>query len=103
MSRKTYRKKKQPRRRRSSWLWLAVGALLLVIGGGLMTWFTSGTGPAEAPEVIGAPRLAVEQTVIDEGYVKLDTRVRTTFHLKNVGDQPLRILGQPRVELVEGC
>jgi hypothetical protein len=26
-----------------------------------------------------------------------------TYRLSNVGDQPLKIVGQPMVELVEGC
>jgi hypothetical protein len=40
---------------------------------------------------------------VDEGYRKFNTSVRTTFRLSNVGDQPLQILGQPQVQLVEGC
>jgi hypothetical protein len=40
---------------------------------------------------------------VDEGYVRFNVPVRTTFRLSNVGDQPLQILGQPQVELVEGC
>jgi hypothetical protein len=55
-----------------------------------------------APEVEGAPKLAVDQTVVDEGYVKFNVPVRTTFRLSNVGDQPLKIEAAP-VELVEGC
>jgi hypothetical protein len=52
---------------------------------------------------VGAPRLGVDQTVIDEGYVKFNVPVRTVFELSNVGDQPLTILGEPTVQLVEGC
>jgi hypothetical protein len=100
MSRKTYRKRKQPPPRQFPWPWLAVVGVVLIIGGGLMIWSPSGTAP---PEVTGAPRLAVDQLVIDEGYIKLDRTIHTTFHLKNVGDRPLEILGEPQVELVEGC
>ena len=88
-------------------LWLAVGgALLLVVGGLSLVWrlSTSTTGTLDtAPEVTGAPRLAVDREVVDEGYIKLNNAIRTTFRLKNVGEQPLRILGEPVVELVEGC
>ncbi len=100
MSRKTYRKPKQPPPRRFPWPWVVVAGVLLLIGGGLIMWPSA---LAEPPEVTGAPRLAVDQTVIDEGYIKLNKTVRTTFYLKNVGDQPLQILGEPQVELVEGC
>jgi hypothetical protein len=105
MSKKSNRKKrKQSPSRQFPWLWLAIaGALLLIIGGGLIMWPSSSPQPAEVPEVTGAPRLLVDQTTIDEGYVKLNTSVRTTFRLSNVGDQPLTILGEPQVELIEGC
>ena len=52
---------------------------------------------------MGAPKLAVDQTVVDEGYMQYNVPVRTTYRLINVGDQPLKIVGQPMVELVEGC
>ncbi len=106
MSRKRHskRRKKSPPKRQLPWLWLvAGGAFLLVIGGLGMVWASSNARPAVAPEVTGAPRLIVDQTVIDEGYIKLDNTVRTTFRLRNVGDQPLYIMGEPQVELVEGC
>lgn len=103
MSRKIYRKPKQsPRRVPWSWL-LAAGAAVLIIAGGLMVWYPSVATPSVTPEVTGAPSLVVDQTVIDEGYIKLDKTIQTTFRLKNVGDQPLQILGEPQVALVEGC
>ena len=89
------------------WLWLAVaGALLLVIGGLSLLWTSPDAGVVTldvTPEVSGVPRLAVNQEVIDEGYIKLNNTIRTTFRLRNVGDEPLQILGEPTVELVEGC
>jgi hypothetical protein len=51
----------------------------------------------------GTPDLVVDQTVIDEGYVKLNTPVRTSFILRNEGDGLLQVLGEPQVQLVEGC
>jgi hypothetical protein len=56
------------------------------------------------PEVSGAPRVEVVQDdVIDYGDVKLGTTVTTTYNVRNVGDETLAILGEPIVELVEGC
>ena len=101
------RTRKSPPKRQFPWLWLAVaGAVLLVVGGlGLIwTWSSSGVVTLDVtPEVVGVPRLAVDQEVIDEGYVKLNNTIRTTFRLRNIGDQPLHILSEPVVELVEGC
>jgi hypothetical protein len=86
-------------------MWAAGGAMvLLVIVGGLLAWQPwSSEAPGVTPEVVGAPRLEVDQTVIDEGYVKFNVPVRTVFELSNVGDQPLTILREPTVQLVEGC
>ena len=105
MSKKYNRNRKKAATGQLPWPWLiAAGALLLIIGGALLLWRpTSPAPPAVAPEVAGAPKLAVDQSVIYEGDVKLNTPVRTTFRLSNVGDQPLAIRGEPQVELIEGC
>ncbi len=56
------------------------------------------------PEVEGAPRVAlVSDEVIDYGDVPLNTTVETVFRFRNTGDQVLQVLGEPTVELVEGC
>ena len=60
--------------------------------------------PDFEPEVKGAPRVeVVEDDVIDYGDVKLGTTITTTYTVRNVGDEPLIIQGEPIVELVEGC
>jgi hypothetical protein len=102
MSKKSRSRKNKRSSRQSLWPWLAgIGVLALIVGG-VLVWTTSRPGPAVPPEVEGAPKLAVDQTVVDEGYVKFNVPVRTTFRLSNVGDQPLKIEAAP-VELVEGC
>jgi len=103
MSRKTYRKTTQPASRFSWPVLTAVAAVILIIAGGAMVLFAPDPVAETSPEVTGAPRLVVAQPEIDEGYIKLDKTIETTFHLKNVGDRPLKILGEPQVELVEGC
>jgi hypothetical protein len=103
MSKKTRSRKNKPSSRQSLWPWLAGIGLLLLIVGGALVWITSSPGTAVTPEVVGAPKLAVDQTVVDEGYMQYNAPVRTTYRLSNVGDQPLKIVGQPMVELVEGC
>ena len=103
MSGKSRPRKNQPSSRRSLWPWLAgIGVVALIVGG-VLVWTSSGPGTAVTPQVEGAPKLVVDQTVVDEGYLQYNAPVRTTYRLSNVGDQPLKIVGQPMVELVEGC
>ena len=111
MSKKSHSKRikrtKAPPKRQFPWLWVIMGgAVLLVIGGLSLLWPSSNSGVVTldvTPEVTGAPRLAVDQEVIDEGYIKLNNTIRTTFRLRNVGDEPLDVMGEPQVELAEGC
>lgn len=104
MSKKIKKRQQQsPAPGQRPWLWVIVGALLLVVAGGLIFWNSADTAPAVAPEVTGKPKLAVDQTTIDEGYQKYNAPVETAFRLRNVGDQPLKILGEPQVVLAEGC
>ena len=103
MSKKSRSRRNKRSSRQSLWPWLAgIGVLALIVGG-VVVWITSSPGPAVTPQVVGAPKLAVDQAVVDEGYVQYNVPVRTTFRLSNVGDQPLKIVGQPMVELVDGC
>jgi hypothetical protein len=85
--------------RKPTWFIVAVGlALVLIMGGAAAFLITGNSWPAT-----GTPKLVVEQTVIDEGYQTNNTPVRTAFTIRNEGDGPLRVLGEPQVELVEGC
>ena len=56
------------------------------------------------PEVTGATWIEVlPQDCIDYGDVKLGSTINTVFKVRNTGDQPLVVLGEPQVELVAGC
>ena len=103
MTRKPRQKNNQKTSRQISWHWLAVVGALLLIVGGVVIWTSSQNSSPVMPQATGAPRLVVDQTMVDEGYLQYNVPVRTTFRLSNVGDQPLKIVGQPMVELVEGC
>ena len=100
-------KRKDEQAAKSPWPFvvMGVGAVLIIVVG-FLAWrgSTSGTKAASAtPQVTGSPKLSVDRDSIDFGKVPLDQTVRAEFKLKNVGDRPLRILGEPRVELVKGC
>lgn len=99
-SSRSQRKKKQAR---ILWpLLIALGGIALI---GLVFWATQrGDGtPVAAIEVQGAPSLKVDQEKIDLGDVRLGQTVSASFTLTNVGDKPLRITGQPYIEVAAGC
>lgn len=89
----------------SKWLPIIAGAAVLLVMIGLAIWWNSSTSaPTAGPQQAGGqPRLAVDRTTIDDGYVKFNTPIEATFKLSNTGQQALQILGEPQVELIEGC
>ena len=94
------RKVAQDSAQRPYWLWVVVAAAVLLVVGGLSMLLISGDSNTTSG---GTPKLVVDQTEIDEGYVKLNTSVRTSFTIRNEGDGLLRVLDEPQVQLVEGC
>lgn len=76
-----------------------VGLVVLVIALGTRQQ----TQTSSTPAVTGAPSAAVEVDTVDHGTVRFGQQVESAFVIRNVGDEPLRILQTPRVELVEGC
>ena len=113
------RRRKQRPPRRMTW-WIAGAGLLLFASVAVLLrpWSgrdeprdsapASGTPglvdePQDSTPAPGTPRLMVDQTTVDEGYVRFNDPVRTAFRLTNAGDAPLRILDTPQVQLVQGC
>jgi hypothetical protein len=97
---------------RPNWLLFALfGALALIIAGAVVLGRGAASGqasPAPAggeatvPQASG-PRLAVDRETIDFGPVKMDTPVTAAFKVRNTGNEPLQVLGEPRVRVLEGC
>jgi cell division septal protein FtsQ len=104
MSRARIKRKNEPTSK-SPWLLvvMAMGAVLIVVVGFLAWNGSNSKKPSATPQVTGGPKLSVDRDSIDFGKLPLDQPVRAEFKLKNVGDQPLAIKGEPRVELVKGC
>jgi hypothetical protein len=94
-----------PPKRNSLPLYLAGGALLVIIIGIVLgSNLGRGSSGAGSPaQVTGQPKLALDREQIDFGKVPLDKTIKATFKLSNVGDQPLQILNQPVVEVKQGC
>ncbi len=86
-------------------IWLGAGLGVLLLVGGLLRFPGSASSgpPADFTPQAETPRLAVDREAIDLGLPPLNRQVAAVFLVKNVGSQPLRILGEPTVELVEGC
>jgi hypothetical protein len=108
---KGHRSKKRRANTDISWIWAATaGGVVLVIAAIVLFARGNNNGgektfaPNFQPTVTGAPAVAVlPQDVVDYGDVKLGTTINTVFKVRNVGDQPLTVLGEPQVELVQGC
>ena len=87
---------------------IALCSMVAVALAGLLVWsLTTGGGDTTTakvtPEVTGAPKLKVDRDKIEMGDIKLGRTVQAAFALSNVGDQPLRITGDPYIEVLEGC
>lgn len=84
---------------------LIVGALVIVAALALGAIALGNRPPAVVytPEVTGRPSAVVAQAVVDHGDVQMEQTVESAFLIRNVGDEPLVIFGEPRVELVQGC
>ena len=82
---------------------LVAALAVLIVAVAVLLVLTLGQNEPFVPEVDGAPALRVDQTLIDYGTVKNNTVVETVVRVRNVGDEALRILGEPHVEVREGC
>jgi hypothetical protein len=98
------RKTAPPAAKRPAWLipaaLVGLGAVLIAIA---LLLIQGGQQKASSPQVTGKPSAEIDRTMFDYGDVRVDTPVETMFRVKNVGDQPLTILQEPQVELVQGC
>jgi hypothetical protein len=81
-----------------------VAALILVLGF-VAIGQASGTAvdPDFRPKVTGAPGLEVTQEFFELGDMHYNVPAKVTYNLQNVGDQPLRILEIPKVQVLQGC
>ncbi|MBZ0292205.1 MAG: DUF1573 domain-containing protein [Anaerolineae bacterium] len=85
--------------------WIGLGVTTALVIAVLFLLQPRSTVPADfEPQVIGAPSLAVlSSDVIDHGDVPVNQFVESTFKVQNVGDKALIFLGNPLIQVVEGC
>lgn len=88
---------------RPTWLIPAIIVGIVVVVVAAVAAITGNQREPFEPEVTGAPRAEFDQTSIDHGSMRFNQQAESVFRVRNVGDQPLTIQGEPRVELVQGC
>ncbi len=83
---------------------VGIGIVLLAAGlwWGLGNTTSASPVPGFTPQASG-PRVVVDHDSIDLGVQPLNRVANAVFRVSDVGDKPLQILGEPTVELVEGC
>jgi len=91
------------RRAQRTWLFLALGGAFLIGAALLLLRGGQNSQTLATITVHGAASLKTDQEQTDLGNQTLGNTVQVSFHLTNVGDQPLRFSEQPYVEVVEGC
>ena len=82
---------------------LILGAVLLVALLSNRTSEAATTTTGSPDQGSGTPQVAVAQDTIDLGSIRFNTPAQSVFTVRNTGDRDLAVLGEPRVELVEGC
>lgn len=80
---------------------IVVGAIAAILA--IIALVTGSRDEPFEPQVTGAPRAEVDRNSIDHGTISFEQPVESVFRIRNIGDQPLMILGEPRVQLMEGC
>jgi hypothetical protein len=103
MSKRNVSHKSKAANARPSWLLplVAVVAVVVVIGAALA--LSRSSQPKVTVDVSGKPNLVVDKSVIDFGDVQYEKPVTAVFTVSNTGDQPLQLLQQPRLEVLQGC
>lgn len=102
MRRARKRRKRRSRRdgivlRKQTFISIAVGLAVLIAGGAAALVLGRGSGGG------GTPRAEVEQVVIDNGNVVVNETAQAEFVIRNVGNAPLKIQGEPQVIVRDGC
>jgi hypothetical protein len=77
---------------------MVLGALSLITVSGAAWWYSA------SPETSsGTPRLVVDRTDVNLGYLRFESPARVAFTLTNTGDGPLVLKEVPRVIIKAGC
>lgn len=93
------KKVRQPAPRRSTRRWASLGVLGLIAIGAVTAWWFW-----RAPDLSGGtPRLVLDRTEADLGFLPFEAPARVAFTLTNAGDGVLKLADVPRVKVLKGC
>ena len=91
--------KKQNQRKDFPWAPTLVGGILLIV----LIFQLVGVSGASSADDGGTPRIAVEESNIDLGYIKLGEYRSLKIKVTNSGDGTLRFKEQHYIEVLDGC
>lgn len=81
---------------------IGLAIVLATLGAAGVLLLGRGTPPVATEP--GAPgRLVASQATVDLGRVPFDKQVEARFELANTGGETVRLVGAPRVRMLEGC
>lgn len=89
----------QPPPGRAGRAWAFVGGAVLLAAVAASIWWVS-TGQTASG---GAPRLMVDRTEVDLGYLRYNVRAKAAFTLTNNGAGPVEIVDVSPVKALKGC
>jgi hypothetical protein len=99
---KITRKPKSSEKRSLLPLWLVLVGLGL-LGLAVFGFWQSNQTAEAGIQVNGSPKLEVDQETIDHGNVKLGETITDQVKITNIGDQTLRFIEKPYIQVKEGC
>ena len=103
MSRQSRRTRSNGRRRGQGRVLLLLGLAALIVAG-LAALFWAETPRRDVATDTSAPgRLVAGQPTIDLGRVPFDRMTEARFELDNTGGDVVRLVGAPKVRMLEGC
>ena len=103
MARQSRRARSNARRRGPSRAFLLLG-LIVVLGAGVVALLWAQTPSREVGTDASAPgRLVAVQPTVDLGRVPFDRMTEGRFELDNTGGDMVRLVGAPKVRMLEGC
>ena len=82
---------------------LLLGVVVAVTVGVAALFWTMNPGREVTTDPSTPGRLVAEQPTVDLGRVPFDRLVEARFELDNTGGDVVRLVGAPRVRMLEGC